>query len=504
MPRLVFRFLFAGLLIVGSAPPVRADTDRPPAAPAPATATPTEVQGPGFAFQEPQGEGWTLLSPQALQRLDPVYRVGFALSAGVARRAVIGIGSMTLSQPDEPPETVLKAIAPTRHRAATESVSDQAPESARVHVVSSAATMTTRHGATCWREDESAEDRGVPGHEGEVFSLARHRLLCVHPDFAGLLIVADSSLRLGPGETAVGDDAGEAVLQSLTFPALGRRVTTIPLGRGVQGLAATPGAIWVAAGRDDGGVTRIDPQTNRAVVTIPTGRWPVGVAADAGAVWVANTGDDTVSRIDPATNQVVAKIPVGHRPLQIALGGGSVWVSDSGDGSVSRIDPATNKATAMPGVATMPAGIAVAGDAVFVTDYEGDRITRLDAGTGETLGKIESGRQSNVLLTAGDEVWANDPVGHAVLRFRSGAPDQAPDRITAGIGLQPAGLAREGNDLWVANTAEGMLTIINLQEAGQHFRAIPTGRHPFALLAAAGAIWVSNADDGTVLRLDSR
>lgn len=465
-----------------------------------------EVQGPGFAFRAPQGDGWVELSPQILQRLDPAYRIGYARAVGSDHRALIGLGSMILTPSAESPEDVLKAIAQSRRSTGVDVLgAGPAGGGARASVISTAAAMTTRGGASCWREDEAAEDRGVPGHEGDVFLLTHHRLLCLHPDFAGLLIIADVSLRLGPGQAAAaGDEAGEAVFQSLTFPSFGRHVTAIPLGRSVHGLAASPGAIWATVGHDDGGVARIDPASNRVIITVPTGRWPVGVAADAAGVWVANTGDDTVSRIDPATDRVVATIRVGHRPLQVALGAGAVWVSNSGDGSVSRIDPATNAASPLAGIAAMPSGIAVAGQVVLVADYDGDRIARIDAGTGGILDRLPAGQRSSMILTTGDEVWTNDPGDRAVLRLYPGESSRPPDKISAGIGVEPAGLARDGSELWVANSAEGLLAIVDLRDPSRPARAIPVGRRPLALLAAEGAIWAADAEGGTVLRLDAR
>jgi YVTN family beta-propeller protein len=51
------------------------------------------------------------------------------------------------------------------------------------------------------------------------------------------------------------------------------------------------------------------------------------VAVGAGAVWVVNRNDGTVSRIDPDRNEVVATIAIGREPRRIAAGGKAVWVS---------------------------------------------------------------------------------------------------------------------------------------------------------------------------------
>ena len=64
--------------------------------------------------------------------------------------------------------------------------------------------------------------------------------------------------------------------------------------------------------RPDNVVARVDPKTSKVTAMIPVGKEPDGIATSPGAVWVANHGTSgdgpSVSRIDPATNQVVATI----------------------------------------------------------------------------------------------------------------------------------------------------------------------------------------------------
>ena len=101
-------------------------------------------------------------------------------------------------------------------------------------------------------------------------------------------------------------------------------------------VAAGNGAVWVSM-RTDNVVARVDPTTSKVTAMIPVGQEPDGIAASPGAVWVANHGGATsgpsVSRIDPATNQVVATISVGPTTaccsdhMGVIPGDGSVWVT---------------------------------------------------------------------------------------------------------------------------------------------------------------------------------
>ena len=61
---------------------------------------------------------------------------------------------------------------------------------------------------------------------------------------------------------------------------------------------------------------RIDPRENRVVARIPVGRGVSGIAAGGGSVWVANEFDGTVSRIDPADEQGRGDDPGRRQPAR--------------------------------------------------------------------------------------------------------------------------------------------------------------------------------------------
>jgi YVTN family beta-propeller protein len=61
---------------------------------------------------------------------------------------------------------------------------------------------------------------------------------------------------------------------------------TIAVGDAPASIAVDGNAVWVA-NRGDGTVSRIDPGTGRVVRTIKVGKGVDGVAAGEGAVWVS-------------------------------------------------------------------------------------------------------------------------------------------------------------------------------------------------------------------------
>ena len=96
------------------------------------------------------------------------------------------------------------------------------------------------------------------------------------------------------------------------------------------------------AGIDEDHVGLIEPSSGRITDQYSVGRSPGAIAAGAGSVWVANRLDGTVSRITRARREVVT-IPVGGEPTGLAFGAGSLWVADGQGRTVTQIDPQHNK-----------------------------------------------------------------------------------------------------------------------------------------------------------------
>jgi YVTN family beta-propeller protein len=462
----------------------------------PVTAGMERATAPGFSIAPPEGHGWIRLSDKQVHQASPIYKVGFGKAVG-ANTAMAVAGAFVVPEPVDKPEEFLQSFADAR-------VAKETSESSgRLHVLSSGARPMPQGGATCWQIDGVAEDRGVPGHQGEVFTLSRRYLTCSHPDFPAYIVIADYSQRVAAGQQPPSsDEEAESFLRGLAFDRLGKHITTIAIGEKVQGIGQTPGAIWVAYGKSPGMVARIDTRSNKVVARIQVGDWPVGVTATTDAVWVVNNGSDTVSRIDPATNRVAATVQVGKKPLEVAVGADAAWVTNSGEDTISRVDRATNEVSTIRGIGRQPSGIAFADDTVLVTDYGGDELIRINPQTNAIVGRRTAARQSNFILPDGDSIWLNDQHENAVLRLSMTQPEQPPGRISAGIGARPTGLALDGRSLWIANWADDTLSVVDLRTPDPHGRRLPAGSRPLIILAAEGALWVTNTGDGSVLRIE--
>jgi YVTN family beta-propeller protein len=243
--------------------------------------------------------------------------------------------------------------------------------------------------------------------------------------------------------------------------------TKIALGHYTQGIAFTPGAIWVAYDEkknENTGVFRLDPNTNQIVTAIQTGKSAGAAAVGNGAVWIGNFGDNSVTRIDPETNRVVATVTVGKYPFGLDVGEGSLWVTNAGSNTVSRIDSTTNAVIGTIAVGKRPAGIAVGGGFVWVANSKSKSVSRIDPKTATVVATIEAHGEPMTLTARGSDVWVSSQFrsGFSVLRI-----DAKSNTVVAEIPIstkgQVGGTTLLGDLLWVADRANGALWRIDVQ-----------------------------------------
>jgi YVTN family beta-propeller protein len=244
-----------------------------------------------------------------------------------------------------------------------------------------------------------------------------------------------------------------------------------------EAIAVGEGALWVArgalgdlAGPRQDTVTRIDPASGRAVATIRVGRAPLDLAVTPGAVWVANAGGDSVTRIDPQTNRLVGRpVPTGASPQSLAAGGGSLWVANHDERTVTRIDLASGKVVADIPVPSEPHRVAYGAGAAWVGNWHDNSVSRIDPQTNRVVGSpipIGPHHAGNLAVGAGS-VWVT-------------------------------------SDYRVNAAAEDVVVVRIDPQTNRAVETIPVGGHPIDVAATKGAIWVSVADPGRLLRIAGR
>jgi YVTN family beta-propeller protein len=303
-----------------------------------------------------------------------------------------------------------------------------------------------------------------------------------------------------------------------TVPAFDRSrfAAVIPLP-GAGGIAVADGVVWVQAA---GTVVRIDPATNAAVgepLRVPANA--EAIAVGRGALWAASIapgdlgtpGEDVVTRLDLATGRTVATIKVGRAPLDLAVTPEGVWVTNSGGGgdSVARIDPQTNRLAGRPvRTGASPQSLAVGDGSLWVANHDAGTVTRIDRASGKVVAEIPVPSEPHRIAVGARAAWVGNWHDNSISRI-----DPQTNRVVGSpipIGFRAGNLVAGAGGVWVTSDyrVDGAPTdVVVVRVDPQANRAVETiavGGHPIDVAAARGAIWVSVANPGMLLRIAGR
>jgi CubicO group peptidase (beta-lactamase class C family)/streptogramin lyase len=219
-------------------------------------------------------------------------------------------------------------------------------------------------------------------------------------------------------------------------PATDRVVEIVAVGTTADFLAPSADSLWIAGNQfsPNPPLIRFDATTRKAVATIPNLGLIEGLLATPDAVWASLRDTAEVVRIDPATNQVAARFKAGTNPQSLALGDGSLWVANGIGHYLTRMDPATGKIQAIiqldqhgdardPGYGCGCQSVTIDANGVWAVAHDTHSLVRIDPQTNRitsslTLPKAADGTpmQPWDVLSAEGSLWVT-VTPHAMLRI---------------------------------------------------------------------------------------
>lgn len=260
-------------------------------------------------------------------------------------------------------------------------------------------------------------------------------------------------------------------------------------------LVADETNVW--AKRDDGGVERLDPETNEIAQTYENdGAHCAGIGIGYDAVWTCSGSN--VVRLDRTTGEVVATLPLVQTATQghLATGFGLVWVL-TGDGStLVGIDPETNAASVTADLGVRATDVKTGEAGLWVVSTLDDQVLKVDPDSGELLLRVTEVVKP-VALSITRDVWVGAQLSTSRLDPASGEV-----LVTSEIGTGANGsVAATDDDVWV-RSADRFLVRLDPKD-GRPVEGISSPDTPSAgdMLLAFGSLWTTAYDDGTLFRL---
>ncbi|MGH3078790.1 MAG: adenylate/guanylate cyclase domain-containing protein [Gaiellaceae bacterium] len=215
----------------------------------------------------------------------------------------------------------------------------------------------------------------------------------------------------------------------------------------------------------------------------------------------ANVAPNSVAIIDPASNDVVHVVSnVGSRPGSIAVGQDAVWVANEHERSLARIDPTTLDVQRTT-LELTPTGVAVGAGAVWVAHGLLGSVTRVgvDGSVLETIDDV-AGRAVDGSIAVGESgVWFVSASG--VIAKIDPRTNQVV-RPTEVAGALPTAVDTGFDGVWVANAGDNNVVRINPRTLGV-VHTTGVGGSPRGIAVGERAIWVTSDTDDSVSRIDA-
>ena len=286
----------------------------------------------------------------------------------------------------------------------------------------------------------------------------------------------------------------------------GQRVAVATAGVDPIGIAVDRSTNTIYAANASGTVAIVDGRRcsaasragcRAAPPTVRVGVDPQFLAVDetTHTLYVANSGSDTVSVIDGRTGRVRGSVAVGPIPFTLAVNPvtHTVYVTDLGAQTVSVVDGASCNATKLTGCKRRPATVDV----------------------GETPGGIALDSRTNTIYVTGET--SNDVSvidGKSCNARATSGCRKRPVHVRAGDGARGIAVNELTHTVYVANTADGTVSVIDgtacnatvRSGCGNRAAATAVGISPrrVAVDAVTNTVYVTNAGSNSVTMIDGR
>jgi len=264
--------------------------------------------------------------------------------------------------------------------------------------------------------------------------------------------------------------------------------------------AQGPGSLYVPAADK---VLKFEAKANAAVDPIPAVRKPCGGIVNAFAsLWVPACGDGSLLRLDPRSLKIKATIATGTLDVRgsIAASSDSVWLLTDAKQTVVRIDPDQDAVVGELRVPAGCAGLTYAENSLWLACPEQNKVLRINPATNLVDKRIDVGPGPVAIAAGQSSIW--------VLCGKEGKIDRIDpktDKVSKTIDLgapdSTGALAFGEGYLWVTMTGFPLTRIdVTEEKVVQQFYGEGGG----GILTSAGALWLSNLNNGTISRIDPK
>ena len=275
-----------------------------------------------------------------------------------------------------------------------------------------------------------------------------------------------------------------------------RPLKVLPAGKTPSEICLSPdGKRAYVSNSGESSITVIDVNAVSVLTTYtdPSMKRPDGcvVGADGGKLYTAVAGADTVSVFSTADGKKTGEIKVGKEPRRLLFSrdGSRLYVANGGETYVSIVDPSKNLAIGKVPAGRDPRAMTLTPDGKYlvVSNVSSDTVELVKADTHEV--EVHLGVPRSPQRFAVD---AQRGLLFTICRFDNVVslhdirPYEEYGRVlgTVPVGRGPWGMGinPDGTALYVGNTTDNTITLIDLRLMRPSSFSIPTGKAPMGLV----------------------
>src|SRR5262245_1035652 len=260
----------------------------------------------------------------------------------------------------------------------------------------------------------------------------------------------------------------------------------------------------------------VDPSADKAVAQVRIPGRPSVVAGGRHAVWVASDVTRTVSAVAAERLVVTHVVAANATPSALAAEGDAVWVLDGSRRVLLKIEPGYDEPTRsipLPRAPPLPAtnqrlsslGLSFGSGALWVTDGS-SRLLRVDPESGRKT-TLDVHEPLDDVVADGHAVWATS--GPAASLFKvdpRGRKVESRIPIVNRLGTAapyPVAVAAAAGAVWVVNANTQTVSRIDPQfDSVSATIPLGIGSNPSDIATGAGGVWIANSGNGTLARID--
>lgn len=242
-------------------------------------------------------------------------------------------------------------------------------------------------------------------------------------------------------------------------------------------------------------------KVGRIVAVLSPGGYLDGLAATGTTLWATDLSGNRVVRVNAVSGKLLSPVSVPDGPLSVVPDGTGVWVASYQGNSVRHIDAAGDVTATVTTPSSAPCGLAIVGPLLWIVDQSDGKGVVVSTTDGSVRQHLTTGALAGFATAAFGSVWVGDFEGTSGLVHRLPVQHTGP-ASTVKTGLGPIGLAAGDGSLWVTNANDDSVSRIDPATDKVVATIDLPGATPTGVLVTSDGVWVAGYKTNALYRID--